>query len=596
MKLSRILLTAFALMASIPTFSSCSSDNDDNGTDVELKVSKSSLDFQQAGGSAQLAVQAGTEPTLVSDQDWCTYKLESSSTTIYKYTITVEANPETSDRTATLSVKCGGESCSVAINQTAHDGLSVSPASYDISAADTTMTVQVSANGDFSVASEAAWISVVDSDVRGNMTKSEVVLSVAANPSASARSGKVVFTLGALSDTVIVNQAGNVQTGKTYTAMQIAAQMCPGWNLGNTMEGANVDANGNVTSQGETSWQSTVTTQAFINFVAENGYKSIRIPCNWYSHADADHKIDAAWMKRVQEIVDYSLSAGLYVLLNDHYDINWLQNSMATYDIDKAAILKNLWTQIATHFAGYDQRLLFAGLNEPAADTQAKSDNLTRYEQDFIDAVRATGGNNASRILVVQGPNTDIDVTDKYYSLPNDPADNALAVEVHYYSPWYTCGLEADANWSPVRIYWGAANHSTTFTDRNCESKYEEAYVASQFKKMQSKFCAKGIPVMLGEYGINWFNNVSTYNWAKDGTTGKSQPTDQDKHNASVKLFHKTVVAEAINHGCVPFTWDTNYTGSCTMTIFNRNNGGSIFNAYAMDGVNEGASAGKWPY
>ena len=173
----------------------------------------------------------------------------------------------------------------------------------------------------------------------------------------------------------------------------------------------------------ETSWQDTKTTQKIIDFVKAQGFRSVRIPVAWvYGHiSDADaYTIDTAWMNRVKQIVDYCINDGLYVVINDHWDGGWLEEHIA--DTNSATIAKNkavltaIWTQIAEKFKDYDEHLLFAGLNEPNTEESPKAstiNNLLNYNQTFIDAVRATGGQNATRVLVVQGPSTDIGKTVK---------------------------------------------------------------------------------------------------------------------------------------------------------------------------------------
>jgi aryl-phospho-beta-D-glucosidase BglC (GH1 family) len=366
-------------------------------------------------------------------------------------------------------------------------------------------------------------------------------------------------------------------------ASAIASQMYPGWNLGNTMEppGKNLSA--------ETSWQPTKTSQQVIDYISSLGFKSVRIPCSWNCHA-VDGVIDAAWLARVKEVVDYCLADGLYVLLNDHWDNGWIEVQGFT-DLSEANVsakqenLKSLWTQVAEYFKDYDEHLLFAGLNEPNCDNQAKTDVLIRYEQAFIDAVRATGGNNLSRTLVVQGPSTDIDNTDKYYDVTKltDSADGCLMVEVHYYSPWNFAGMEKDESWGKMSWYWGSANHVGGSAYNSTWG--EESYLLAQFKKMKAKFVDKGYPVILGEYGCQW-RDLS-------GKTGE----DQAKHDASVKAFHRQVNEQAVNLGLVPMVWDINSTNrqgtKGTMTIIDRKQLG-IFNQHAIDGITEGVAAATW--
>lgn len=276
---------------------------------------------------------------------------------------------------------------------------------------------------------------------------------------------------------------GTVGFAQLPNAIEIAPKMYPGWNLGNTLEGGGTDNvytnNGGLGA--EKAWQGTTTTQEIIDFVAAQGFKSVRIPAAWVMGHIVDGEegmtIDAAWMARVKEIVDYCVKDGLYVLLNDHWDGGWIQGTFKK-DITEPTVqancekMKRLWTQIAEAFKDYDEHLLFAGLNEPEAETEAQIKVLMTYEQAFIDAVRATGGNNASRALVVQGPNTSIELSSKYVDMSKfvDTASKALMIEVHYYSPPQFTGVWEGPNGDEPFYFWGAANHvpSGTYKKYNC--------------------------------------------------------------------------------------------------------------------------------
>lgn len=154
-------------------------------------------------------------------------------------------------------------------------------------------------------------------------------------------------------------------------------------------------------------------------------------------------------MKRVKEVVDYCIKDGLYVIINQHWDGGWIEHNGMTANADiktTKAQLTKIWTQIADNFKTYDEHLLFAGMNEPGVGAGEgdiigvadMSNRIAEYEQTFIEAVRATGGNNAKRVLIVQGPNTDIDkfVANNYMSKIHDSATDRLMVEVHFYDPY----------------------------------------------------------------------------------------------------------------------------------------------------------------
>lgn len=291
--------------------------------------------------------------------------------------------------------------------------ISVSELVFDKDGGNANFTVN---GGTAFVRSEAEWLSV--SRVSGDKHASSFSVVCEANKE-DERTGQILVNLDGAFTRLEVRQAGVVTKPDVEysfrTAKAIAKDMYPGWNLGNTMEAA---GNG---LAAETAWQTTKTTREIIAYIKAQGFKSVRIPCSWEIHS-TNGKIDAEWMGRVKEIVDYCIDEGLYVMLNDHYDGGWIEvlgfsKSTDRYEaVDEATIaektsrLKDIWTQIANAFQNYDEHLLFAGLNEPFQEYNLFNDKhqqltpiLLRYNQAFVEAVRATGGNNAKRILIVQG-------------------------------------------------------------------------------------------------------------------------------------------------------------------------------------------------
>ena len=325
----------------------------------------------------------------------------------------------------------------------------------------------------------------------------------------------------------------------TFPAAAFAQLPTPtyGWNLGNTLE----------PPCGEGCWGPPAS-QALINQVVDAGFNTIRIPVSWDVHANqTTYQIDPAWMARVKQVVDWCYARNVTVIVNCHWDNGWLENNI-TDSVNPVinAKMQSYWTQIANTFAGYDSRLLFAGANEPNCDTAAEWTTLRTYYNTFINAVRSTGGNNASRWLVVQGPSTDIDLTDQLMNtLPVDPTPGRMAVEVHYYSPYQFCLMNADESWGKMFYFWGQGYHHATRTDRNANWG-EEAYVAAQFDKLKAKFVNQGIPVLLGEF-----------QGKKRGVSSDLSGADHALHTAAVTYFHKTVVSAANSRGIKPVYWCT---------------------------------------
>ena len=381
------------------------------------------------------------------------------------------------------------------------------------------------------------------------------------------------------------------------TATDIINQMAPGWNLGNTLEAKHWNGadlfNNKAGLDAETSWQDTRTTQQIIDFVKVQGFRSVRIPAAWVcghiSNA-SKYTIDKSWMRRVKQVVDYCIADGLYVVLNDHWDGGWLENHIA--DTDSATVEKNkvvltaIWTQIAEAFRDYDEHLLFAGLNEPNTEDTPKAttiNNLLTYSQTFIDAVRATGGNNATRVLVVQGPSTDINKTIKYasqYLKLNDPADGRLAIEVHYYLPWQFWGMESDESWGKVFYYWSKDNHLSS--SQHNANHSEEDFMKQLLQQMRKNFVDKGMPVVIGEFGAKWRN------------LGGLQDESQEKHDASIRAHYREMcrLCKELG-GMVPMVWDNNERGQWdakgTFTIIDRKNK-TIFGLPALTGIQD-----VWP-
>ncbi|MFH1194099.1 MAG: cellulase family glycosylhydrolase [bacterium] len=369
---------------------------------------------------------------------------------------------------------------------------------------------------------------------------------------------KVSIKLSADNETRIVSNELDVTL--LPTAREIAGRMKVGWNMGNTLEAI----------CGEIAWGGAYTTQKLIDSVKAAGFNAIRLPCAWFCHSDTvTSEIDAAWIARVKQVVDYCINDSLYVMLNIHWDSGWLENRVNAANQEKVNERQHAyWTQIANYFKDYDEHLLFAGANEPNVENAAQMAVLLTYHQTFIDAVRATGGNNSSRTLVIQGPSTDIDKTNNLMNtLPTDQIADRLIIEIHYYTPWQFCGLTQDANWGKMFYYWGKDYHSSTDVTRNA-TWGEESDVEKLFGYMKTKFIDKGIPVINGEYAA--FRRKL------------NPPSDQALHDASIEYFHKYVVNSCVSKGIIPFYWDVN------MGLFNRSTG-AILDHGILNAIMEGA-------
>ena len=310
--------------------------------------------------------------------------------------------------------------------------------------------------------------------------------------------------------------------------------------------------------------------------VKANGFNAIRIPCSWnqYLENSANAQIKTEWLNRVKEVVKYCVDNDMYVILNIHWDGGWLENNCTeAKKVENNAKQKAFWEQIATNLRDFDEHLLFASANEPNVDDATQMAVLNSYHQTFIDAVRSTGGKNAYRNLIIQGPTTDIEKTNKLMTtLPTDKLANRLMVEVHYYTPYQFCLMEKDADWGKMFYYWGAGFHSTTDTAHNA-TWGEEADLDKFFKSMKTQFVDKGIPVVLGEFGAI----------RRTSLTGD----DLTLHLNSRAHYLNYVVKQAKANGMLPFYWDAGGMGDKGSALFNRNNN-TVFDSQALTALVNG--------
>jgi endoglucanase len=291
-----------------------------------------------------------------------------------------------------------------------------------------------------------------------------------------------------------------------------------------------------------------------VKFLKQSGFNAVRLPTGWvWGHLSDPEKmkIDPVWLNRVKEVVGWCVANDMYVMLNAHADLGWLENNVNPIKKDSVnAKQKALWEQIATAMRDFDEHLIFAGTNEPAVDNADQMLVLDSYHQTFVNTVRATGGRNSYRVLVVQGPRTNGELTyNLMNTLPVDPVPNRLMVEIHNYTPaTFTIVTDGDVSWGNMIYYWGAGNHSTIEPDRNA-TYGEEDEILEEFQKMKEKFVDKGIPVMLGEYAT----------WRRTAGLGKPTPMDMDMHNKSVDYWATYVTKQAKVHGLVPFWWEIGF-------------------------------------
>lgn len=305
---------------------------------------------------------------------------------------------------------------------------------------------------------------------------------------------------GGLSDTNSDKESNSeekIMNIRDISAKELVSEMKIGWNLGNTL-----DAAGSKGLDAETSWGNPKTSEDMIRFVKDAGFNVLRVPVTWDGHMDENYNVDPEWMARVKQVVDYGINNGLYVILNTHHE-EWYYPDADNKNEDIKQI-KALWSQIADEFKGYDEHLVFEGLNEPRlrntafewnGGTPAAQEIVNEYETAFYETVRNSGGNNAKRHLMITGYAASSQSSSlEAIKLPEN--DNKIIVSVHAYLP-YSFALD------------------TQGTDK-FDEKTDACSIDSLFANLNKLFLKKDIPVIIGEFGsVNKYNEQDRIECAK---------------------------------------------------------------------------------
>lgn len=352
-------------------------------------------------------------------------------------------------------------------------------------------------------------------------------------------------------------------------AYQMVHDLGLGINLGNTMESVSRYKLGSVNAY-ETCWGAPTTTKAMVDGMKNAGFKTIRIPVAWSNMVsdDGNYTISDGYFNRVEEIMGYALDNDMYVIVNIHYDGGWWgqfgackkdsAGNIVADETRRAAAWKryeSYWKQISERFKKYSGHVIFESANEELgtrlndelnsngygftegmSSDELISGNLTDDEkyalvnqinQKFVDIVRASGGNNANRFLLIAGYDTDISKTcDTRYKMPTDTIESHLMVSVHYYSPYGYCDIAKPSKEGYIAS-WGSDDEIST--------------LKSDFKKMKLQFVDKGYPVIIGEYNV-----CDTEN--SDGTYTRKTGRE---------VFIRNVCEYALANGMCPVLWDT---------------------------------------
>ena len=320
---------------------------------------------------------------------------------------------------------------------------------------------------------------------------------------------------------------GGSSGGDTVNAAAMATAMGFGTNIGNTFDN---------TAAWETGWGQPLVTQAYINGMASRKIKTVRVPVAWNTYA-VNGVVDATKMNRVKQVVSWIEAAGMYSIVNIHWDGGWINNQGNSNEYkltdDVKTKFASYWTQISTAFATVGNKLIFEALNEEGVYYVNGTANgtpdyaaLNTLNQLFVTTVRAQSGYNKTRALLIAGFGTDIDRTCvSGFTVPNDPAGaGKLFLSLHFYTPSTFTILDSVASWGSPQTTWGTSADKATL-----QGLFDKA---GSFSKQRS------IPVIIGEFGV---------------TIGTAYPRDP----ASRSLWMESVAKAAFSYGMVPVLWDT---------------------------------------
>jgi len=350
---------------------------------------------------------------------------------------------------------------------------------------------------------------------------------------------------------------------RDITTMALVRDMGLGINLGNTFESACdwddnncwIGSSGGVNAY-ETAWGSPTVTKAMIDGYAAAGFKTVRIPVAWSNlmtgkEPGGTYAISPALLNRVEEAVNWVLANNMYAIVNIHWDGGWWKN-FPTDSTECMSRYIKMWTQISGKFKDYSDYLVFESLNEEGVwddvwyiwrngdDMAAKARAygiLNAINQTFTDLIRASGGNNAERHLLIAGYATNIDRTiDGMFRMPDDPL-NRQAVSVHYYDPFGFTHSPLDNSWSswaPLRLEWG--------------NEQDISQLNAEMDKLKAAFVNNGIPVIIGEYGV----------------------AEHGRPENEIRKYTLAVAEAAYGRGICPVLWDVQLADNETQYYYNR--------------------------
>lgn len=505
-------------------------------------MNPTSLDFDHNSGSKTVTITSDIKPTYVLKEKWISLLLAEAGTNTYTLTVEVQPNTATLERSATISFIGNKKSATLTVNQGVPEvEFIVEKTAVEVNGVAGSAVVKVQSSVEPKVSCKESWCVPVMDALAADRT-ANLTIKAAYNMTTSDRTATVKVVSGTKEKEITVTQkAINVETASCdpVTPESFARQFVNGWNMGNQLDAHN---NGSV---GETVWGNDKCTQATFDAVKKAGFKSVRIPVTYLNSIGPAplYEIKSDYLDRVAEVVGYAKKAGLNVIINIHHDgadsQYWLNIKDACKSTAKnqevRAEIAQVWCQIAMKFKDEGDYLMFESFNEIHDGGWGWGSNGTNYDtyaptlngwnQLFVDVVRSTGGNNATRILGVPGPCANPNFTIASLVIPTDKTtSNRLAVAVHYYG--YS-NYQLTCKYSQ----WG----HTADKDKADASDNEES-TKWQVEQVKVKYQDAGIPAYFGETGCSTRDNA----------------IEQAFHKYYLEYTWKCIH----DYGMVPFLWD----------------------------------------
>lgn len=328
-----------------------------------------------------------------------------------------------------------------------------------------------------------------------------IILSASACAADTSVTAEAAANVNTTATTAAETESEQDNSMRDITTMELVREMGYGINLGNTFEACGDWINGKTPNDFQQAWGSPIITEEIIQTYANAGFGVLRIPVAWSNMISDDGKytIASEYIDRVKEVVDWTLDSGMYAIINIHWDGGWV-NEFPENKEESMKRFTAMWTQIAAAFEDYPDTLMFEGQNEELGwdsiwnpwggsmeDKKVSYALVNEVNQAFVDTIRAGGGNNPQRHLLISGYNTGIDRScDPLFKMPDDPAGR-MALSVHYYTPSTLCILDKDASWGKAITEWGSDKDLKELDDN--------------MKLLKENYIDKGIPVIVGEYG-----------------------------------------------------------------------------------------------